>query len=556
MADPQGLILFSGVEALLRASFTLSHGVTPSTCSLEMVPQTRLMPSVGLLELSWGSTKILFPDCRVSNCDLIVDSEGRQTWALTIQDTRWRWARGRISGEYNLRRHDGSPRPNTLRTPQQLLTLLLLACGLKPGKFDVGQVPNNVVPEKVWEYANAPAELASLVEELGCRVCLGPGNTVKVCRSGVGAPLPLGGDVLDNSLSLQPADRPDVLRFVGGRTLYQMDLRLEAVGRDLDGAIKPIDQLSYKPAEGWGAYDPKTGNGVGEKHGVGVERDKARDLALKWIYKAYRPVAFDFDGEVGIAIERILPITDKLVTTHKVDGVDEAEDAICFGQFSSGHANPVNNVDAVKADINGIPSLVFRRGFSVDKELGIVTFEEAVYRMSEWIAGKGCVKHQPVLYLRTAVGLRDKNTMAFAHFEQDLPLPGVKYGTLPEIVLHDEVVKKYWQVFEAGAVVTKRNDDDVKKKADFYLAAAALNWIDKTPGSVTYGGLKNIPVDGAIQQVSWWVDDEGRAYTRGNRNRDDPAAPITYKERRYYEQVLGMISKTKDPPDPDKKVRR
>jgi hypothetical protein len=543
MSLPQALILYAGVRALLSGSFTLSHGVTPSTCTLYIAPQSTVMPTIGTLVLSYGPTRINFPDCRVAHCDMEVSESGIQTWALTIEDTRWRWKRGVISGEYNLRRADGEPRPETIRTPKQLLTLLFEACGVTDG-VDLSQVPNNTLPEKVWEVAPAAGELARLCDELGCRVVLQPGNRIKVCRSGLGANLPLNSLVLDNSLSLQPADRPDKLMLVGGVKRYQLDLLLSPIGKDLDGTIKPIDALSYKPVGGWEVFDFRTGNGV--------KAGKARELALKWVFRVFTiPAATFFDGE-WILRDRFLPLTSKLVTTEKIDGVEEAEPAFVYGLFNPGHANPVNNVDAVTSgDVIGRPVMKFNRGFSINEDRGWVEFQDPVYATTPWIeaiAGR-TLKH-PQIYLRTAVGIRDEVTRAWRRHTQVMAVPGPKNGSLPEVIRHDDIVAKLWQVWSGGNRQLKDNRAEVEAMCDHYLLAELDKWKTQTPGTITYAGFQGIAPDGAIQQVAWYLSDKGEPRTRASRNRDDPAAGLTYERRRFEEKVLAMLGEHPGAADP------
>src|SRR5690242_16357043 len=102
MADPQGLAAFGGIKQILSASLTLSHGISPSVCTVEIVPQDPFtLAPFGPLVLSYGSAQIVFPDCRIDRASYRLNAQGFVT-SLQIQDRRWRWAYGSISGSYNI----------------------------------------------------------------------------------------------------------------------------------------------------------------------------------------------------------------------------------------------------------------------------------------------------------------------------------------------------------------------------------------------------------------------------------------------------------------------
>ncbi len=213
----QSLCLFDGVRQIESASFTLSHGVTPSVAQLTIIPQVApAIPLDGTLVWTFGDVTILFPGCRVDKASFEYTQSGL-VWRLSIFDRRWQWAFGQISGSYNVRRAnigDGGlpaalalkefptvpPAPqvpqlqlgtidvNTLATPQQLATLCFLAMG--EAGFEVGQLPNDSRPEVQWDHDNPAQSLANLCDLLGCRVSLGIDNVARIVRLGTGALLP------------------------------------------------------------------------------------------------------------------------------------------------------------------------------------------------------------------------------------------------------------------------------------------------------------------------------------------------------------------------------
>ena len=92
-------------------------------------------------------------------------------------------------------------------------------------KYHVTDLPTAPRPEVHWD-GSVPAEaLADLVEEFGFRVVLQLDGTVKICKAGDGADLPIDDDVMENSLTIDPRPMPDDLAILCGDCRFQADLR-------------------------------------------------------------------------------------------------------------------------------------------------------------------------------------------------------------------------------------------------------------------------------------------------------------------------------------------
>src|SRR4029079_12872330 len=109
------------------------------------------------------------------------------------------------------------------------------------------QLPNDTRPHVEWVGANPMTELERLCQELSCRVVLHLDNSVTVEPLGVGAALPSLPSIMENSLSVDPPNQPDSIVVFGDRTVFQTRIPLEAVGKDIDDSVLPIDDLSYVP---------------------------------------------------------------------------------------------------------------------------------------------------------------------------------------------------------------------------------------------------------------------------------------------------------------------
>lgn len=591
-------VTFGGARAILSGSFTLSHGVSPSRCTLYMAPQPTPLRVVDTLVFTDDNGAILFPDCRAQT--LNVEINGTTVWAVTVMDTRWRWCFGEISGEYNIRDANGILVPDSIRSVRQLAKLLFDALGV--GRVDLDLVPDNAFPEKRWEIARPDQELAKLCDEIGYRVVLGPTNTVKLWPQWVGAPLPNNAQVLDVQQLFELPDAPDVLIFRPGRTQLQKALWLMPVAAELDGTIKHINSVSYAPtpdpafpalaASPWGTFDEPFANAVFPPETVEgrKQRKKAeRDLANKWVFRAYRIVAslpeypLTFAGEEIKEIERILPLnafqlvkkTGNALEVALADNpwrkVDDRQGPppIVFGRWSrENSAFHSTNLDMVRTGLTEAQKLVeqdsiaarpgptgnlnsnwweqYQDSFSLDAERGIVFFSKPVYEVQHTDIGTGTrqpIKFPATLYLVTSFGVRDAITRAWRHEEVPRDLGGKKYGTRPQHIYVSDIEYREWVDLNVAGAPVRNNRPEVERVAKYHLDATQKRLQVNTPASATYAGFQRLAPDGAIQQVSWFIDNSGHSKTRASRNRDEPDLAETYDQKRLNEQLAGLIGK-------------
>src|SRR5574341_1011890 len=361
----QGLCFFPGVNQVVSATYTLSHGITPGVATIECAPQFGFVGAGGTLLFTFGPFNVAFAGCKVDTFSFRFTDQG-QIWALQIFDRRWKWAFGEVWGRFNVRLPDESVDSLTARTPQELAAYLLDAMG-EIG-YEVTQLPNDTRPEVEWEAANPAQELADLCEKLGCHVVLTLGGYVQICQIGVGAALDTTVDVLQNSLTIDPPERPDSLKVVCGKTRYEAVLRLEAVGLDTDGTVKPIDSLSYTPTGGWSVVKP---DGF-----LQVAAGEARELAKATVFRWYRitdrspadsnqPLSLPDYGEV-FNYRDLLPLEDGLIESYQdTSGNVKAEEAIITGDFWDGQLGYTNLVGQR-----------YKGDFSIHGEDGIIEFSD------------------------------------------------------------------------------------------------------------------------------------------------------------------------------------
>lgn len=535
-AAPQGLFTFPGITAAVSGSFTLSHGITPGVATLELGEQQDPFDTkVGTLEFTFGGARITLRDCRVDRASFRRDQRGN-LWAFAVQDRRWRWAFGEISGHYNLRLPDGSIDPGTKKSTRELAGLCLDAMG--EGRRDVGQMPDGAYPEVHWEYANPAQALAAIAEVVGCRVVLRLDDTVAVMPAGVGNrnAMPEDARVMERITTDVLANRPDSLKVVCGKTRYQADLALEAVGQDTDGSIKPIDQLSYKPANGWEAEDPKVFSRVAA--------GKSRELALGTVYRWYQvaetaglnvpgyPTTGRDVGPVNTTVadrKLVLAIEDVLVEADEVNGVPQPKPAQVYGRFWDGGHGYVN-----------YPARSLYKGaYSINREQGVVQFADRVV-IAEEIAASSFRFVRAELTLRCAVSVRDDESLAWDRFTRKMDLDGPKFGTGPRLLPHEEIVLNVWPTYSADnrPVRIRHNRIEVIRECRYYLDRAQQEYQQSRPLERVYAGLSPINPDGAIQQVTWSVG-PGGATTRASWNDEHSVTTPSYAERRAWERLRG-----------------
>jgi hypothetical protein len=532
---PQGLAYFPGVNQVFSAEMSVGHGISPSVCTLEIAPQSSPLAEGGTLQFAYGSVSLAWPDCRIDKGSVRRNASG-EVWQFSVFDRRWKWSFGTISGVYNLRDSEGTIKTSTEKTPQQLATLCLQAMG-ETG-YSVADLPNDTRPEVRWE-DEVPAEaLAKLCEVLSCRVVLKVAtNAVRICQLGVGASLPSGG-VLQIDATADPPEIPDKLGVVCGPTRYQLDLELEAVGLDTDGKVKPVDDLSYKPAAGWLNSDI---HGFG---GVTATRN-ARELAKQTVFRWYRvtcsltsPILMP-DPEANITDPELIELESDQVETAVEDGEKKPKPAIVYGVWRGGADDLKNHTTTF--DPSNTTDGEYNRSFSFDAKRKLVKFSEAIYRNADDTLPSSTpskvVIALPFLRLRCAARVKDPTTRAFLRYSRERST-GASYGTKTRFDRHKEMSLGVIATYNASFAVTgsTSNETDLEAEADYYLDAMAAEYQVTTPETRQYIGLLAGDLDGAIQQVTWSVGPSG-ATTTVSRNNEQADIRIDYKERRRIERT-------------------
>lgn len=572
-------VTFRGVQAHLDVQFTFSHGVAPSQCQIR-VPPTPGIEQGGVLVLHFGGTEIAFPQCRVDRVDASRNGDGLMVWTLTILDRRWKWKEcGQISGYYNVREGEntdaatGVPKQIKKGTEKSLRALMKLCLdAMGEANYNVSKVPDDVFPEVEWDYEIPANALAKLADSVRFRVVLNwRKDVVELWPDGEGQTLTKQ-NAMEYQITVDPPERPDQLIFSGARMLWEADLELEPIARDAKGNYWPLndDHIPYRPnvtpIEGnyfWGMDCIDFCNSINDTPVSEVNGVKTyRDLAKADVYRKYRiKTPFKVDGIEIKDIERILPLlSTRLLTETISDGAKQIikpKAACVWGVFTREESTPDSFKDITdprsKLDNKGNPpkDLMIEDGFQVDERRGIVSFDRKRYQYGKKEEGVLVftgdsseplrVEHwffKPAkLWLRIAFGIRDEKDRSWQHKEFSRRSQVKKFGTKPRYIASPDAVFRT-VIAKQGAI---NNRLEYERMANHYLDQAERQYEPRDPCAATYAGWQPLVPDGAIQQITWTLTEQG-ATTRVSRNREEPVLGNTYEEQRLYQQLRQKIA--------------
>lgn len=483
--------------------FTFAPGVTPSVCYIRTVPHAPV-PFHGDLRLTTdGDVTLQFPNC-ILESPRLDSSTGGSYETYPILDRRWKWQFAYVHESLNILKPDGSYLRET--APQEIAAILLSAMG--ESGFDVSQLPNDSRPTCHWEDGvRADIELEKLCAELGCIITLNYHlNRAEIHRLGVGVALPAGPQ---EGASYTPvkAATPQRIRVEAGKTLFQDTFALEAVGLDIDDQWKHIDDLSYKPANGWGWIT----NGMAR-----IDKDaeytlhgrtlKVRDLAEATVFRCYRMANLLRGGWVpeGMAFSPLQPSS-----IRDFELFDELADEEISGRDGGLRRLPAVLYARYYRGINKQtpPSPIrYPGGFNlIDATHGIVQASEplfinaiggaqpaTVYYECSFHAGQDGVMHR--LNLENQV--------------QSSPVTPTRLISRPEILFRS--IQRYSNI---TPLTVEDNFADAHQRLQYWYDAALLDYPLQQGGTIHYAKLMPITLDGLTQQVTWSASNTDAART-------------------------------------------
>lgn len=359
---------------------------------------------------------------------------------------------------------------------------------------------------------------------------MGLDNAVHLAKVGVGAALPTA-NLMERGDTISSVVAPDSIQIVCAPTRFQMDFPLYPVGLDTDGTIRPINNLSYKPAAGWTREEPTASANIdnlvqwsnpASPLAYNTQRQLAQATVWRWYQLGFpnsAPLTVPGYGRVRYAEQIALETVQ--VASFIQGGTREYLPAQVIGTYWDRGGTLTNRG----------PRALYRRNFRIDTERQLVMFEDPVVFMGGTLASP---QYLPAnIVLRTACTIRDAVTWAFARLESNYVIPGNKYGTGPKVIRHDDVRLEFKPTALGTGAVS--NLAEILPEVSYYGAAAAAEYQLKLPQDYAYAGLVAISPDGAIQQVSWNITENGTT-TRAGRNTEFSSVVPPYKQRRLTEQ--------------------
>lgn len=221
---------------------------------------TSMIADLKLMRDTDGTVTTLrtWTNCRLDDPRL-VRTEREINFVYQVKDRRWLWEppfNAFVHGRYNVRDEDGEITEGTAKNARELATLCLDTLG--ESGYDVSVLPTDadLAPETDWKYESAAIALGNLVRLYGCSIHLLADDTIAIKQDGTGT-VPTDTGLMEEpeaGLLIEPV--PDYIRCYAGDTLFDSWLTTEPVGMEIDGSIKHIELLSYRPSIGWSKYDP------------------------------------------------------------------------------------------------------------------------------------------------------------------------------------------------------------------------------------------------------------------------------------------------------------
>ncbi len=440
---------FPGITNPVECVYTQHTGFAPDTASLLCNPQPTNIPTLGTLTLQWGATTITLPQCTIDVGSVRYSTQGRHL-QLSLKDRREFWRRvAPISGSYNTIRA-GEYVARWKKNLRQLGRMLMDALGETTAIVDA--LPNTVYPQVDWQCESVVDAAEALFHRYGFSVTLGFGTEpVRVVRLGEAEPVIDTTNMFSASETLDPKIIPRYIRVCFGPTLRQLRLKLEAVGQEIGGDWKLIDDLSYTPISGWEATAPYSLPEVDQAEDTETTESELAE-ATGYVRRAYRVKGFA-DGtwdrpltDPAVTVEGlpdILPLQNRVLDTEDVRPDSSYQPFRIYGRhfkIEQEEAAPAEPVATTTTQT----TRVHQRHVWFDGENGIVIFEKPMFWVDRTVVPGGEWKPAD-LWLECVTTIRDQTTNAFDHYHVDIEIDptGTGYHTVDSTENRLEEIYEY-----------------------------------------------------------------------------------------------------------------
>ncbi len=495
---------------------TLSPGVMPSMFMIAMPPNATDSPPQRDADLIFGTaedpdnitsgdTRLILANCRVAEGSVHNDITSK-TINFVARDFRWRWGFVEpITEEWNRRDSKGNivGEKKSARDIGQFLYDLLPTPAEKQNS-DTAVLPGDEFPHIKLDQDRVNDAFYDLAMLYGLLICPAVGKNVDpdsdlqdeqvigktiLFKTGEGAAILQINRIAAES-PMRVIDRPEKLRLVGGKTIEQRVVVLEAVAWDtVAGEYKLVTDttIPYRPS---GGFYP----GFEEE----ISDPQQKQDALDTVWKAYRLPATMTIGKVD-NVPRIDAARRMLRHLVEKGGVGTGSDRqfdylepFITGRYATEEVftNPFELREATTGRVEV--------GFRFDEAHAVLIFQRPVFDLAT-------VEQNMIgatLSLTTAWEVetytRDFNVAPGG----DIIVDGF------DNVRTAEVFEEF--LVAADGVRTSQNRDEVQAAAFRRASAYAQRWARPTSLATNkYPGIVEIMPDGAIEQVTWTLDGQG-----------------------------------------------
>jgi hypothetical protein len=489
-----GTVTYSGIEIAKGAVYTQTRGITPDIADVRLIPQQHPIDPIGDLLLGFGNDFIVIKDC-LADKSLVTITQKGFLGTITFQDRRWRWSRYPLfSAHFNELDANGDIVEASRLSLQGIFAAVFSHLQENP---DVSRVDPNFYPELDQICVEADQFILELCKRYGYDICLGFGDEeVQVWPLGVGEDLPgsPGGELMAASEALNPPTPPQYVDVCFGISTAQARLKLLAVGKDIDGSIKPINSLSYKPTGGW-EFEPP---------GFPNVSDAGQFLAQSTVYKWYLIDTFadgtlDFpDGTGTLAnITQLLPLMDALLEVQNVSNLKQQHpECVLYGKYLERTQHGVRFETEITSPV--------LRSFTLDKNLGLVMIWDGAYLNQN-------KQFQPAeLYLECAFRIRDAFHRQFISYVRttEVDPQGQGWHTYSEPGLFARTVIKYGDPDTHDVTGAFTNQTILDAYSDQLVQATAGKYRYKAKRVAIYNRpMSGIRLDGLTSQLTHVISD-------------------------------------------------
>lgn len=501
MADGEGQIVFPGIVAPRYMVATRTLGARPDSAIIYALPQAGSPDTGGqsMLSFMFNGVPVYWTNCLCDRGTISITTHGHYQ-VFVVLDRRWLWRKSWITQAYNVRRTDGSIDPGTQQSLAGIVSDIFAVIG---ESVDVSAVSAAEYPEVIYDRDNCVDMLEELLHSRGYVISLNTNDTVTIYRRGVGSVLPVNYDVVNQSISINPPERPLYLTALCNKTVIQSKLLMKPVGIDTDGQIRLVEDLSYAPAGGWNDTDLIGFNHISDP----IEKELAIKSVGKW-YQVHSQADETFDissgdtnynpGQFTVSdASQYLPLSDDLLSSHSdVYGGVVSNKSYVEGTF----LETVENANPPRESNTDDFTRVDSREWSLDTKRGIVKFIQPALRKDAGPVA-GALTFAKV-YLTCSYSVHDSGSYVKERHFRVLNLGGLGEEIEEVDELQRQIIVSY-----SGSSVTGISDNlgTVNTAADLYLQSSQYKYATQSGNTLLYRGIYPLNTDGITLQIRWDV---------------------------------------------------